>query len=194
MLKILLLTILILNTGIKYSNSQNDGVNNAVVWSTWTMIQTIPSPVFYQDKNSNESRLQLGLRWNISPVNYSFNANPLVSPISVFKVNPVRRFGGSIEIFSQPEWLMNENQFSDLKRFSLSNGIRLYLPAIESGEYLAFSIAGKYKIRKDKSGSGTNCFSAEAGIYSFFGILGIQFNYNFESRSRYDVGLWLKYY
>jgi len=174
--------------------AQKHEVNKIVVWSTWTLLQTIPSPVFYQDKNDAESRLQFGVRWNISPLNYSFNANPLISPLSFFKVNPVRRYGGSVEIFNQPEWLTDDNEFSNLKRFSFSNGIRFFIPAVESGEYLSFSLGAKYKIRKDNNGIGANCFAAEAGVYSFFGILGLQFNYNFENTSRYDIGLWLKYY
>lgn len=193
-MKKLLLTLAIMHSSGFDLNAQSDEVNKIVVWSTWTFLQTIPSPVFYQDKNDEQSRLQFGLRWNVTPVNYSFNANPLVSPLSIFKVNPVRRYGGSIEIFTQPEWLMAQNEFSDLNRFTLSNGIRLYIPAIESGEYLSFSVGGKYKLRKDRSGNDVNCISAEAGVYSFYGILGVQFNYNFESRSRYDIGLWLKYY
>ncbi len=139
-------------------------------------------------------RLQFGLKWHITPVNYSFSANRLVSPVQFFKVNPVRRNSGSVELFLQPEWTTSGFQYSDLDRFNLSTGARLYIPVAEYGEYLSLSLGGKYNIRKNKSGQGSDFYSLEAGMYTFFGVLGLQFDYNFTSQSRYDIGINLKYY
>ncbi len=176
------------------SFSQNTSPDKFLEWTTWTLIQTVPSPAFFQDKDESNARLQFGLRWHIVPVNFSFNANRLVSPVQFFKVNPVRRFGGSVELLVDPEWATGGYQYSDLKRFNLSAGARAYIPVIEYGEYLCFSIAGKYNFTKDKQNASIGYYSAEAGIYTFFGIAGIVFNYNFTSVSRYNFSLNLKYY
>lgn len=176
------------------SFSQNTSPNKFLEWTTWTLFQTIPSPTFYQDRNDNDSRLQFGFRWHVTPVNYSFNANKLVSPVQFFLVNPVRRFGGSLELLVEPEWATGGYQYSDLQRFNLSAGARAFIPAIEYGEYLCFSVAGKYNFTKNKSDQNFDYYSAEAGLYTLFGIAGIVFNYNFASQSRYNISLNLKYY
>jgi len=176
------------------SFSQNKDRKVFVEWTTWTLIQTIPSLTYSQDRNESDSRMQFGLRWHVTPVNYSFNANEMVSPVQFFKVNPLRRYGGSVELFLQPEWTTGHFQYSNLKRFGLSTGARVFIPAVEYGEYLSFSLGGKYKIRKDKSGTERNTYAAEVGVYSLFGIFGFQFNYNFSKESRYNFGLYFKYY
>lgn len=183
-------SVLLLN---RISFSQ-DNPNQFVKWSTWTLIQAVPSPVFYQDADDNNSRLQFGFRWNIVPVNYSFNANKLVSPVQFFFVNPVRRNGGSIELFAQPEWMTASFKYSDLNRFNFAAGVRGYIPLIEFGEYLCMSAGGKYNFTTNKENQNTGYPSIEAGLYTFFGIAGIVFNYNFNSQSRYNIGLNLKYY
>ena len=189
-LKILILFSLLQNI----SYSQNTSPKKFLEWTSWTLFQTVPSPSFFQDRNDSNSRLQFGFRWHISPVNYSFNANRLVSPVQFFLVNPVRRYGGSVELLIDPEWATSGYQYSDFKRFNLSAGARAYIPAIESGEYLCFSVAGKYNFRKNKMDGNSNYYSAEAGIYTLFGIAGLVFDYNFSSQSRYSFSLNLKYY
>lgn len=176
------------------SFSQNTSPNKFLEYTSWTLFQTIPSPTFYQDRNETSARLQFGFRWHVIPVNYSFNANKLVSPVQFFIVNPVRRFGGSIELVAEPEWATAGYQYSDLQRFNLATGARGFIPLIEYGEYLCFSLAGKYNIRKNKQDVNNNYYSAEAGIYTLFGIAGLVFNYNFTSESRYNISLNLKYY
>ena len=191
-LRKILFLIFILLTLSERTHSQ--GKNKFTEWSTWTIIQAVPSFVFTEESNNENSRLQFGLKWNIVPLNYSFNANQLVSPVQFFKVNPVRRLSGSIEAFLQPEWALSGFKYSDLKRFSLSAGTRIYFPVAEYGEYLALSLGGKYRIRSTNSGIRKNIYAIELTAYSFFGILGMQFNYNFDDESKYDFGINLKYY
>lgn len=162
--------------------------------TTWTLLQTVPSSFFIQDRNESDTRLQYALQWNVTPVNFSFNANKLISPVQFFIVNPVRRYGGSAEIFVQPVWATSSFKNSDLTRFSLSAGARIFIPAVESGEYLSFSVGAKYRLRKNNSGGSENTYAAEISSYTFFGILGFQFNYNFTGSSKYDFGICLKYY
>ncbi|MBK8552747.1 MAG: hypothetical protein IPL53_17450 [Ignavibacteria bacterium] len=186
--------LLLLLSVSRNSFSQNTSPNKFLEWTTWTLFQAIPSPTFYQDRNDNDARLQFGFRWHVTPVNYSFNANKLVSPVQFFLVNPVRRYGGSLELLIEPEWATGGYQYSNLQRFNLSAGARAFIPAIEYGEYLAFSVAGKYNFTKNKSDQSLDYYSAEAGLYTLFGIAGIVFNYNFTSQSRYNISLNLKYY
>ena len=184
--------LILLSPGMSFSQSLY--TNKFTEWTTWTLLQTIPSPTFYQDRNDSDSRLQFGFRWHITPVNYSFNANKLVPATQFFKVNPVRRYGGSIELFAQPEWATGGFQYSDFNRFNLATGVRGFIPAVEYGEYLCFSVAGKYNFRKNKQDQNIGYYSAEAGIYTLFGILGLVADYNFTSQSRYNISINLKYY
>ena len=179
---------------ICHSCSQEQHKNYFAQWTTWTLIQTIPSPVFFQDNNNSNSRLQFGLRWHVTPINYSFNTNKFISPLSFFIVNPLNRYGGSIETIIQPEWTTAAYKYSDMNRFQIGTGIRGFIPLIEEGEDLSMSFGGKYRIRQDLSGTNLNTFSIEMGIYTFYGVIGIQFNYNFNTTSRFDIGISLKYF
>ncbi len=176
------------------SYAQNKPGDKFAEWSTWILFQTIPSPSFYQDRNETDSRLQFGLRWQVTPLNYSFNANKLVSPVQFFKVNPVRRYGGSLELFMQPEWVTADFRHSDLSRFNMTTGVRGFIPVTEYGEYLSVSLGGKYNFRKNKNMENAGYYSVEAGLFTFFGILGFVADYNFTEQSRYNFSVNLKYY
>ena len=65
----------------------------------WGLLQLIPSPLFVNDANNDNARVQLGLQWQIIPLNYSFRANKFVSPLQSFMISPVRRFTGSAELY-----------------------------------------------------------------------------------------------
>ena len=189
-IKVVLISFLFCN----YSFAQSKFSERLIEYSTWALIQAVPSPSFYQDNNNDNSRFQFGLKWNITPVNISFNANELVSPVQFFKINPVRRYGGSLELFIQPEWATAQFQYADLNRFMLTGGTRLYIPVIEDGEYLSASVGTKYTQRKSISGEDKGTFGIEAGGYILFGMLGFQLNYNFSTESRYSMSFNLKYY
>ncbi|MBK6539659.1 MAG: hypothetical protein IPG09_18540 [Ignavibacteria bacterium] len=51
-------------------------------------------------------------------------------------------------------------------------------------------ISEKVTIRKNKSGY----YGIEGGVYALFRILGLQFNYNFDKNSKYNFGLYIKYW
>jgi hypothetical protein len=175
------------------ANAQT-GKNTFIEWSTWLLTQSAPSPVYFQDKNEINSAIRFGFRWQITPINYSFNTNKLVSPVSFLKVNPLRRHSGSVELLIEPQWTTGNFYYSDLNRFSLGTGLRCYLPLKEYGEYLSTSLAVKYNLQNNKNGSAANCYGVEAGIYTLFGIIGLKYNYNFNSASTFNIGLNIKYY
>jgi hypothetical protein len=171
-----------------------DETDKQLMYKSWVMLQLIPSPVLFQDSDNEHSKVQFGLRWQVIPVNISFRSNKFTSPLQFFKINPVRRFSGSMDIFIQPEWTITGYKYSGLSRFGLSAGSRFILPLKGDGEKISFSLGGKYNYRKDSLTEQNGFWSAEAGIYFLFSFVGIQFNYNFDDRTRYNIGFYIKYF
>lgn len=180
--------------GTAYLSAQVKTDNDLWKWTTWTLLQAIPSPTLFEDKNNNKTAVRFGLQWQVTPLLYSFNSNKYVSHFNFFFINPVKKFSGSVELFFQPEYVPGGFKYSELNKFMFKSGSRLNLPVFHKGEYLSFSIGGGYYYNKSKSGEVIDGLTYEAGIYSFFGMLGLKFNYNQKSSSRYSVGLYFKYY
>ena len=168
--------------------------NTKAKWISWAIFQALPVPVYTEDAGESDSRLQFGLRWNVTPVNISFNANKYVSDVQFFMVNPVRRFTGSIELFVQPEWATAGFKKADLNRFGLGIGSRIFVPVKNYGETFAASIGAKYTFRDSEMSEKNGYFGFEGGIYALYGIFGLQLNYNLDERSRYNVGLYFKFF
>lgn len=178
-----------------YSSAKTQTNSSAPVkWLTWTLLQAVPSPSFFDDRNDEDARLRFGFRWDVTPLNYSFNANKLVSPVQMFFVNPVRRYGGSVELFVQPEWMTGNYHYSDLSRFHFNTGVRGFLPLAERGERLALSAGGLYKIRETKSGNNNDTYGIELGLYTFFGLAGIKFDYYLKGQNKFDFSISIKYF
>jgi hypothetical protein len=163
-------------------------------WIWWGLLQTVPSPVIVQDEGPSGSGVIGALRWQVVPLNISMNANPYVSSAEAFYVNPVRRYGGSAELFVQPEWALTGFEHSDLGRFSAGAGLRVILPLIEDGEYLACSIGGKHMFRWTMSDVPEGSNAVEIGLYTFLGIAGIQASFDTSELSRTSVAFTLRYY
>ncbi|MCB0721307.1 MAG: hypothetical protein KDC42_03290 [Ignavibacteriae bacterium] len=157
-------------------------------------MQLIPSPVFFQDQNEDNARVIFGLRWQVTPINIAFKTNKYVSPVQFFMINPVRRFTGSVEMFVQPEWTTTGFRYSNLNRFGISIGSRVILPIQGEGENLSASIGGKYNYREDFYSDKNSYLGVETGLYFFYGLMGVQFNYNFDSKTKYNIGLYIKYF
>lgn len=168
--------------------------NKSVEYISWSLLQLIPSPVFFDDHNETDSGHRFGLRWHVTPVNISFSANEYVSPVQFFKINPVRRFAGSAELFIQPELATGSFEYSDLNEFGINFGTRAIFPLIERGEDLAFSLGGKYSLRNSKFDTDESHYGIEAGLYFIGGIFGIQYTRNFNSKTNYNFGLYFKYF
>jgi hypothetical protein len=166
----------------------------AVRWGTWAALQAVPSPALLSDRGSGGTRLIGGLRWHITPLNWSWSANRMVSPLQVLFVNPVRRYGGSVELFADPEWGLTSYRYSRLARFALGTGARAYLPLDEYGEYLSVSAGARYLIRKDLEGTSRNAWGVEAGLHTLFGIVGLKGTWQFGTEGGYSIGLVLRYY
>ena len=63
-----------------YSQDRTEKVTELV---TWTLLQTVPSPAYFQDHDKESSGLRFGLAWNISPVNFFISV--------IFQINSERK-------------------------------------------------------------------------------------------------------
>ncbi|MEO8514528.1 MAG: hypothetical protein ABI543_13285 [Ignavibacteria bacterium] len=185
---------LIFLLSIKLSSFAQDNTDYGKMYTSWALFQLVPSPVIFQDSDNRNSKVQFGLRWQLIPLNISFRSNKYTTAFQFFKINPVRRFTGSMDIFVQPEWSLTGFKYSGLSRFGISAGSRLIFPIKGDGEKISFSLGGKYTHRKDALTGKNGYWSAEGGIYFLFGFVGLQFSYNFDDRSKYNIGFYLKYF
>ena len=141
--------------------------------SIWLAAQLIPSPQLLTLKNNP---LQFGLRWQVTPLLYSFGINKRLKPWRTFVVEPMTRQNGSVELYFSPEYLNLTDHFKS--NWLFRGGIRAYLPVYRYGEYLSASFSTSYYTINGNQG-----FSYEAGIYLFFGILGFQVTYSPQMKS-----------
>ena len=133
----------------------------------WGVAQLIPSPEWI----TTSSSAKFGMRWQVTPLLYSFGMNKKLSPWRYFITDPLARQSGSAEIFFTPEYLNIENKLKD--KWLFRGGVRFYIPLWQKGEYTSISLALSYY-----NFNGTNGISYEAGVYLFAGILGFQTTYS----------------
>jgi hypothetical protein len=167
--------------------------NMFLKYSSWVLFQAVPSPVIYQNVLDNSNKINLGLRWQIIPLNYSFSANKFVPDFQSFYIVPVRRFAGSAEIFVQPELSFRDFNNGSIPNFWVSSGARVILPISSYGELLSASLGIKHNFYRKSDNRFTDNTGIEGGLY-FMGGLGIQANYNFTEFNRFNIGLYIKYY
>jgi len=149
----------------------------------WIATQLIPSPgIAFGDGGSH-----FGVRWQVTPLLYSWGLYHKLSRWRFFVVEPLTRTSGSLEAFVVPEIVDLGKRPDDV--FILRPGLRVTLPIVERGEYLSLSFASGPWLHDGDVGS-----YFEWGAYSLFGILGIQFamsprlkgaEYMFSLRVRY---------
>ena len=122
----------------------------------WALAQLVPSPEISFDAAGAHA----GMRWQVTPVLYSFGSRAEVSRWRAFIAEPFVRHVGSIELSANPEYLAGD--------FSVRAGPRAYFPLIDHGEYLSCSIGTSL------STIGGLSVGYEAGVYVLYGILGVQ--------------------
>jgi hypothetical protein len=139
----------------------------------WTLTQLVPSPEVGGGKVHRTStdgvqqdslELAFGLRWQLTPLLYSWGTNRRISRWRAFVVDPTARNSGSIELNTSIEYL-----FGHIDRFLVRPGIRATFPLLQRGEYLSTSI-----------GTSTYAFNGvprvayDVGLYMLFGLFGVQ--------------------
>jgi hypothetical protein len=132
----------------------------------WFALQLVPSP----EIASGNRGAHFGLRWQLTPVLYSFGIHRRLSPWRFFVVEPVVRQSGSLELFVSPEYLAIEPELRD--RFLLRAGLRTYYPLVQRGEYVSISLGSSY-FRV----AGQDSVAYEAGVYVLYGVLGVRVDY-----------------
>jgi hypothetical protein len=127
----------------------------------WALFQLIPSPEFGFDETGETS---FGLRWQITPLLYSFATDARLDRWRWLLAEPIVRQSGSTELFISPEYLAS--------RWGGRLGVRSYFGLIGRGDYLSVSIGSSYF-----RFCGYDGVAYEAGAYGLFGTLGVQVSY-----------------
>jgi len=137
----------------------------AIALALWTASQLVPSP----EIAAGHGAAHFGMRWQATPLLYSFGVHRGAFPLRSFVVEPVVRHSGSLEIFVSPEYL----SIRDEQRWLVRPGLRAYFPLAQRGDYLSCSIGTSYAI----AARGHSGVAYEGRIYTLFGVLGVQVTY-----------------
>jgi hypothetical protein len=142
----------------------------------WLATQAIPSPEIVTGVRGRgggspeeEPGAHFGMRWQFTPLLYSFGVHRRASHFRAIVVEPFVRQVGSVELFLSPEYLAAEHAAD---RWSLRLGTRSYFPIASRGEYLSISIGTSYSTLR---GGGVGY---EVGAYTLFGLFGAQITYS----------------
>jgi hypothetical protein len=134
-------------------------VTPAAAAGVWTFAQLVPSPIYV----ASSDRVGGGVRWQITPLVYSFGV--AAKPLRAFVIEPVARHSGAVELYASPEWACCAR--GDGTSWIARGGARLYLPLMGRGEALTGSLGGSYYRASDGQGA-----SVEVGIHMLFSLLG----------------------
>jgi hypothetical protein len=138
----------------------------------WALFQLVPSPELAFGRHdhigptgavTDESAVAFGLRWQLTPVLWSFGVHRSQSRWRWFVVDPIARQSGSLELSTSFEYIGGH-----IDRVIPRPGLRVYLPVAQKGEYLSVSL-------------GTSVYpydglrvAYDVGAYILAGTLGLQ--------------------
>lgn len=137
----------------------------------WLLAQLIPSP----EIAGGSQGAAWGLKWQLTPVSYSWGVYRKISPWRFGVVDPTARQSGSVELFVAPEYMFfpthkDSPSWKGDELFARYGG-RAYFPLWEHGENLSTSLgASVYDF------GGAWAMSYEAGLYGLGGLAGVQVN------------------
>jgi hypothetical protein len=133
----------------------------------WVIPQLIPSP----EVLAGTSGARAGLRWQVTPLLYSFGINRRLTPWRSLVVDPLSRQSGSVELYFTPEYAARgAGSGAD---FLARTGLRSYFGLVQHGDYLSVSIGASHFFYEGRSGA-----ALEAGAYIGSGIVGLQVTYS----------------
>ena len=139
----------------------------------WVATQLVPSPeigggrVHRTDASGvqqDSTELAFGLRWQLTPLVYSWGTNRRITRWRSFVVDPLARNSGSIELHATFEYF-----FGHIDRFIVRPGVRATFPLAARGEYLSTSIG-----TSTYAFNGVPRIAYDAGLYTLFGLFGVQ--------------------
>ena len=153
------LSLLLWTQGRVRAESMESAPTPKLSW-LWLGTQWLPSPEVALGSEGS----MVGLRWQITPLLYTFGLDPRVARWRSFIVEPLARHAGSIELYAAPELFLGSDG-----AFLLRPGMRVYLPLVEHGEALSASLGISYQRIRESDAA-----ALELGLYFLFGILGVQ--------------------
>ena len=139
----------------------------------WILTQLVPSPEVafgtyrsYGDGTDagRDVHSAFGLRWQLTPVVWSWGVNRRLNRFRWFVIDPIARNSGSIELDATFEYL-----FGYVDHVLVRPGVRANFPLVSRGEYLSTAI-GTSIYRYDS----TTRVAYDAGLYTLWGTLGFQ--------------------
>jgi hypothetical protein len=130
----------------------------------WSVTQLIPSP----ELAASDGQVHAGLRWELTPLLLSFGVTE--HPVRALRVDPIARHAGSVGFYLAPEFLDRGN--GRVPWLGRAGG-RLYLPLWQRGENFSMSLGGSAYVTDHATGG-----SAELGLYTLYGVLGLQLTYS----------------
>jgi len=135
----------------------------------WSGVQLLPSPELAVGRVRDaagqlQTETAFGLRWQLSPLLWSWGTNRRVSRWRFFVVDPLARHSGSIELTASLEYF-----WGHVERFVARPGIRGYFPLAQRGEYLSMSLGTSTYSYDDKMR-----VAYDVGAYVLFGLFGIE--------------------
>ncbi len=128
----------------------------------WVATQLVPSPELAMGNGG----ARFGLRWQVTPLLFSWGIHHGLSPWRWLVAEPYVRQSGSLEIYVSPEFFAT-GSFGE--SWALRTGVRSYFPLVEHGEYLSVSIGSSHLLI-----AGRSFAAGELGAYVLFGVLGAQ--------------------
>ena len=130
----------------------------------WMGTQLIPSP----EVGFGGPGPAVGMRWQLTPLLYSFGMYRKLSPWRAFVVEPLTRQSGSLELFLSPEYV---NVPGRTDEWLVRAGIHATFPLLERGEKLAFTLGAGVVLGSETSAE------LEGGFTIVWGLLGLFFAY-----------------
>ena len=104
------------------------------------------------------------MRWQPTPLVYSWGTNRRITRWRAFVVDPLARNSGSIELNTSIEYL-----FGHIDRFLVRPGVRATFPLLQRGEYLSASLG-----TSTYAYNGVPRVAYDVGMYMLFGLFGVQ--------------------
>jgi hypothetical protein len=123
-----------------------------------------PTPVWLVTQQVQADTVRPELRWQVTPVLFSFGAHPKTTRWRTLVVEPRLRHGGSVELFVAPMLRLGPST-----ELNVRPGLRATFPAVEFGETLSVSLGLQYQRLDSHDGLGL-----ELGVYALLGIVGVQ--------------------
>jgi hypothetical protein len=131
----------------------------------WVLTQLVPSPelAIGDDPATGETKAAFGLRWQLTPILWSWGVHRRLSGWRFFVVDPLARLSGSLAFEATFEYVGGH-----VDRALARPGIKATFPLHHRGEYLAFSMGTSHYTYD------SNKFVAhDVGLNTLRGTLGI---------------------